>query len=67
MNVRDDDPGALERLVRVPLGRVGESEDVAEAVLFLASSRSAYITGSQLVVDGGQTAGTVFSGPPRDS
>ncbi|WP_116366674.1 SDR family NAD(P)-dependent oxidoreductase [Parahaliea mediterranea] len=41
----------------VPLGRVGEVEDVANAVLFLVSPASSYITGTELVVDGGQTAG----------
>ena len=38
---------------RVPLRRFGEAAEVAEAVAFLASSRSAYITGQTLVVDGG--------------
>jgi NAD(P)-dependent dehydrogenase (short-subunit alcohol dehydrogenase family) len=37
----------------VPLGRHGQPEDVAGAVLFLASSASAYITGQVLVIDGG--------------
>jgi NAD(P)-dependent dehydrogenase (short-subunit alcohol dehydrogenase family) len=38
---------------RVPLRRFGEAEEVAEAVAFLASKRSAYITGQTLGVDGG--------------
>jgi 2-hydroxycyclohexanecarboxyl-CoA dehydrogenase len=38
---------------RVPLRRFGEAEEVAEAVAFLASRRSAYITGQTLIVDGG--------------
>jgi glucose 1-dehydrogenase len=37
----------------VPLGRMGEPEDVAEVALFLASDRSAYVTGSTYYVDGG--------------
>jgi NAD(P)-dependent dehydrogenase (short-subunit alcohol dehydrogenase family) len=39
---------------RIPLGRVGQPEDVAGAVLFLASDDSSYITGSEIFVDGGQ-------------
>ena len=37
----------------VPLGRMGEGEEVANAVLFLANTDGAYITGTELVVDGG--------------
>ena len=40
-------------LEHVPLGRVGEPEDIAAAVLFLTSPQSAYITGQTLAVDGG--------------
>jgi 3-oxoacyl-[acyl-carrier protein] reductase len=38
---------------RIPLGRVGRPEDVAEAVAFLASERAAYISGTVLTVAGG--------------
>jgi NAD(P)-dependent dehydrogenase (short-subunit alcohol dehydrogenase family) len=45
---------ARERVIaRVPLRRVGEVDDVANTVLFLASDESAYITGAELSVDGG--------------
>ncbi|MFI2205001.1 SDR family NAD(P)-dependent oxidoreductase [Streptomyces sp. NPDC020192] len=51
---RDDDLDALRPLY--PLGRVGEPEDIAAAVAFLASRDAAWITGTTLVVDGGLTA-----------
>jgi 3-oxoacyl-[acyl-carrier protein] reductase len=38
----------------VPLGRLGTPDDVASAVLFLASDDAAYITGTTIIVDGGQ-------------
>ena len=43
-------------LSRIPLGRYGESEEVAYGVLFLASDESSFMTGSELVIDGGWTA-----------
>ena len=52
-----DNPERLEeRLSRVPLGRLGTPEDIAYAVLFLASDEASYMTGSELVIDGGTTA-----------
>lgn len=39
----------------IPLKRIGSSEEVAQAVLFLASSASSFIQGTELVVDGGLT------------
>ena len=51
------DPARVEeRLKRIPLGRVGTSEEVAYGVLFLASDESSFVTGSELVIDGGITA-----------
>ena len=38
---------------RIPLGRLGESEDLAGPIVFLASDMAAYVTGAALLVDGG--------------
>ncbi|MCP5151597.1 MAG: SDR family oxidoreductase [Ectothiorhodospiraceae bacterium] len=53
----DDDPTSVERLAKVvPLGRVGRVEDMVSAILFLLSDDASWITGTELVVDGGLTA-----------
>lgn len=50
---------ALERYVRdrIPMGRWASPEEIAEAVLFLASDRSSFMTGQALVIDGGECLG----------
>ena len=63
MVLPDNDPAAREPLSRTPLGRIGEPEDIADAVLFLVSEASSFMTGAELVVDGGQTIGTVLPRP----
>jgi NAD(P)-dependent dehydrogenase (short-subunit alcohol dehydrogenase family) len=42
---------------RRPLGRIGTAEEIAEAVLYLASDEASFVTGTALVVDGGGVAG----------
>ena len=44
------------RVDNIPLGRVGTTEDIAYGVLFLASDESSFMTGSEVVIDGGYTA-----------
>jgi NAD(P)-dependent dehydrogenase (short-subunit alcohol dehydrogenase family) len=51
-----DEQGLQTVLSKIPLGRLGTSEDVAGAVVFLASAASAWMTGQTIVVDGGWTA-----------
>lgn len=63
--VWDDQPGTLDRLTKLyPLGRVGEPEDIASAVAFLASDDAAWITGVVLPVDGGILTGPKGILPP---
>jgi NAD(P)-dependent dehydrogenase (short-subunit alcohol dehydrogenase family) len=51
------DESALSKyFAQIPLGRGGEAEEVAQAILFLASNLASYITGATLLVDGGQMA-----------
>jgi 3-oxoacyl-[acyl-carrier protein] reductase len=52
-----DSPAVQERLRLIPLHRIGEPEEMAEAVLFLASPRAAYVTGQTVTIDGGRTLG----------
>jgi NAD(P)-dependent dehydrogenase (short-subunit alcohol dehydrogenase family) len=54
------DPDARrQRTAHVPIGRLGSAEDVADAVMFLASPKASYITGQNIVVDGGITKATL--------
>ena len=50
-------PGVREtRVAATPLGRMGTPEDIASGILYLASDESSFVTGSELVIDGGMTA-----------
>jgi NAD(P)-dependent dehydrogenase (short-subunit alcohol dehydrogenase family) len=51
----DDGPFRESVIRRIPLGRVGEPEEVAAPVVFLASPQASLITGATLMVDGGWT------------
>jgi len=49
--------GAIEKLARqIPIKKIGEPLDVAYAILYLASDESKFITGSEIVLDGGLSA-----------
>jgi 3-oxoacyl-[acyl-carrier protein] reductase len=48
---------ASERVRTIPLGRMGQAEEVADLVVFLASERASYITGTTIAVDGGLIRG----------
>ena len=53
----ETNPDTLSALsAHVPLGRVGEPQDISAACLFLLSDEASFITGTELVVDGGCTA-----------
>lgn len=51
-----DEANRQDRITRTPLGRLGRPEDVAYGALYLASDESSFVTGSELVIDGGRTA-----------
>jgi NAD(P)-dependent dehydrogenase (short-subunit alcohol dehydrogenase family) len=55
MKFLSDEEKLSRRLVHIPIGRFGETKEIAQAVTFLASDESSFITGSSLVVDGGIT------------
>jgi NAD(P)-dependent dehydrogenase (short-subunit alcohol dehydrogenase family) len=52
------DPGRMRArwAESIPLGRIAQPEDIAAAAVYLASDDSSWVTGTQLIVDGGQTA-----------
>ncbi len=59
MKYLDTDEKRNRRLVHIPMGRFGEAEEIARAVVFLASDESSFVTGSTFLVDGGITAAYV--------
>jgi NAD(P)-dependent dehydrogenase (short-subunit alcohol dehydrogenase family) len=59
----DDPVESADYLKRIPLNRFAEPEDVAHAILFLASEEASYITGQSLVLDGGLSLGVPLAVP----
>ena len=59
MKFLDTEEKLGRRIVHIPIGRFGESKEIAQAVAFLASDESSFITGSTFVVDGGITSAYV--------
>jgi len=53
---RDEPENYALMMSRIPMGRFGRPEEVANGALYLASDESSYVTGSELVIDGGWTA-----------
>jgi 3alpha(or 20beta)-hydroxysteroid dehydrogenase len=59
--VRDAQPGHVESVLRtIPMGRQGTRREAANLVLFLASDESSFITGAEIAIDGGFTAGAAI-------
>ena len=59
MKYLDTEEKRQRRLVHIPMGRFGEAEEIADAVVFLASDESSFVTGTSFTVDGGITAAYV--------
>ena len=54
---RERTPELIDRLVaQIPMGRIGTPQEIAHAAVFLATDESCYVTGGEIVVDGGVSA-----------
>ncbi len=61
INLRTDVRERENTLRKIPMGRIGKDEEVANVVEFLASNKASYMTGSTVIVDGGMTLYPSFS------
>lgn len=52
----DPEEARRKMVARQPIGRLGTAEEIAEAILYLASPQASFATGSALIIDGGFTA-----------
>ncbi|MGZ5297350.1 MAG: glucose 1-dehydrogenase [Actinomycetota bacterium] len=59
MQLLSDEEKRRRRFVHIPMGRLGQAEELAKAALFLATEDSSFMTGASLIVDGGITAAYV--------
>jgi NAD(P)-dependent dehydrogenase (short-subunit alcohol dehydrogenase family) len=59
MQLLSDDAKRQRRFIHIPMGRLGQAEELAKAALFLASDDSSFMTGASMIVDGGITAAYV--------
>jgi NAD(P)-dependent dehydrogenase (short-subunit alcohol dehydrogenase family) len=59
MQLLSDEQKRQRRFIHIPMGRLGQAEELAKAALFLASDDASYMTGASLIVDGGLTAAYV--------
>lgn len=62
LTTEEDESEHKQKLAKIPMSRPGEPREIAEAVVFLASDTSSFVTGHTLFVDGGYSAGHTFRG-----
>jgi NAD(P)-dependent dehydrogenase (short-subunit alcohol dehydrogenase family) len=61
IDVWDDPAQMADLLTKIPIGRIGEPEEIADIVRFLVSSEASYLTGVTVTVDGGMSAYPSFA------
>jgi NAD(P)-dependent dehydrogenase (short-subunit alcohol dehydrogenase family) len=58
------DLGSLDSTLRPPISRPGSAEEIAELALFLSTDASSFISGTEILIDGGATIVEPFPSPP---